>query len=211
MIQVREIYQIKFGKIDGAVEHFMRFPGSRASAGPYEVLIDLSGDMYSLVAALHVDSMRDWENAQESFAKGKDFQEWFRPFKQYVEGGHREFNRVEQANEGWSARGAIVVRSYFRALEWRMAETVELLKTYGAMLVDSKVGSRPRILTDASGAMFNTFIEIETPDLKTWDEHRANLFRDPQFQVWFLRLTACVSHGSHAFYTVAGLTARARS
>lgn len=208
MIQVRECYQVKFGKIDAAVEHFMRFPGSRAAAGPYEVLIDLSGDMYTLVAARHVKSMADWEAAQESFAKSKDFQEWFRPFKQYVEGGQREFNRVEQENEGWSARGAVVVRSCFRALEWRMAETVELLKTYGAMLVDSGVGARPRILTDASGSMFNTFIEIETPDLKTWDEHRAGLFLDAQFQVWFLRLTGCVSHGSHVFYTVAGLTAQ---
>jgi hypothetical protein len=54
--------------------------------------------------------------------------------------------------------------------------------------------------------MFNTFIEIETPDLRTWDDSRRNLFDDPQFQVWFLRLTGCVSGGSHRFYTVAGQT-----
>lgn len=206
MIQVRETYQVKFGKIDQAVEHFMGFPGSRAGAGAYEVLTDLSGEMYSLVTGLHVDSLAAWEKIQAALARGKEVQEWFRPFKQYVEDGAREFNSVEQANGGWSGPGAIVVRSCFRALEWRMAETVDLLKTYGAMLVDSGVGSRPRILSDASGRMFNTFIEIETPDLRTWDDHRRNLFRDPQFEVWFLRLVGCVSHGSHAFYTVAGQT-----
>ena len=208
MIQVRDSYQVKFGKIDAAVDHFMSFPG-RATPGPYEILIDLSGEMYTLVSALQVQSMAEWENAQAGLSQGKEFQEWFRPFKQYVEAGTREINRVEQDNDGWSARGAIVVRSRFRALEWRIAETVDLLKTYGAMLVDASVGSRPRILTDASGPMFNTFIEIETPDLKTWDEHRRGLFKDAQFQVWFLRLSACVSHGSHTFFTVAGQTKHA--
>jgi len=56
-----------------------------------------------------------------------------------------------------------------------------------------------------SGRMFNVIIEIETANLKDWDDHRRTMFQDALFQVWFRRLTACVSHGSHAFFTVAGL------
>ena len=52
--------------------------------------------------------------------------------------------------------------------------------------------------------MFNVVIEIETANLKDWDDHRRTMFLDAQFQVWFQRLTTSVSHGSHTFFTVAG-------
>jgi hypothetical protein len=209
MIQVRDVYRVKFGRIDQAVEHFVRFPEDTAGGSSqmhYEVLTDLSGDMFTLVTALEVGSMAEWEKLSAAGTRRKAYQDWFRPFQQFVEDGKRSFNKVEQANQGWSAAGAVVVRTCFRALEWRLDETVELLKTYGAMLVDAGVGGRPRILTASSGWMFNTILELETPDLRVWDTHRQTMFRDPQFQVWFLRLTACVSHGSHEFFTVAGLT-----
>jgi hypothetical protein len=214
MIQVRDSYQVKFGRIDQAVEHFIRFPEGMAGDSRhhhYEVLTDLSGDMFTLVTGLQVESMEEWDRLATSTTQAKAYRDWFRPFQQFVENGARSFNLVAQANAGWSAAGAVVVRTCFRALEWRLAETVDLLKTYGAMLVDAGVGSRPRILTASSGWMFNTIIEIETPDLKVWDTHRKTMFRDPQFQVWFMRLAACASHGSHEFFTVAGQTGAAHA
>jgi len=208
MIQVRDTFQVKFGKIDAAVEHWNRlaanvpaWPKGRES---YEVLTDLSGDMFTLATALHLDSDDAWRKMNATVLPSREYQEWFKLFKQYVEEGHREFHTVEQANAGWSGIDAIVVRSCFRALEWRVEETLELLRTYGAMLIDRGVGSRPRLLTAGSGRLFNLIIEIEAVDLKTWDEHRRGLFGDAQFQVWFRRLAACVSHGSHDFLKVAG-------
>lgn len=208
MIQVRETYQIKFGRIDQAVDYWSRLP-REVAAWPqgretFEFLTDLSGEMYTLVVARHVDSVEAWQASLAAVQADPAYQEWFRSFKQFAEDGTREYLRVEQPNTGWSGRGAVVVRSCFKALEWRVAEALDLVRTYGALLVDQQVGQRPRLLTDLSGRMFNVIIEIETANLKEWDDHRRTMFLDAQFQVWFRRLTACVSHGSHDFYTVAG-------
>jgi hypothetical protein len=208
MIQVRETYQVKFGRIDQAIDYWSRlprevaaWPGDRAS---FEVLTDLSGTMYTLVVARHVGSVEAWQESMSDLQKDPAYAEWFRSFKQFAENGRREFLAVEQPNDGWSGRGVVVVRSCFQALEWRQAEALELVRTYGALLVDQGVGRRPRVLSDLSGPMFNLIIEIETGNLREWDEHRRTMFLDAQFQVWFRRLVACVSHGSHEFLTVAG-------
>ncbi|MCJ7511890.1 MAG: hypothetical protein MUO23_02835, partial [Anaerolineales bacterium] len=71
-------------------------------------------------------------------------------------------------------------------------------------LEDCGVATHPRVLTDASGRMFNMVLEVETPDLRTWDEHRQTMFNDPIFQAWFQRLLTCVSEGSHEFFRVVG-------
>jgi hypothetical protein len=208
MIQVRDAFQVKFGKIDAAVDHWNRLaadvPAWPKGKDRYEVLTDLSGSMFTLSTALHLETTEAWQKMNATVLASPEYQEWFKLFKQYVEEGQREFHTVEQANHGWSSVGAVVVRSCFRALEWRVDETLELLRTYGAMLLDQGVGSRPRILTAGTGRLFNLIIEVEAVDLKTWDEHRRGLFGDPQFQVWFHRLAGCVSHGSHDFLTVAG-------
>src|SRR3990170_8196 len=208
MIQVRDAFQIKFGKIDAAIEHLNRLaadvPAWPKGLDRFEVLADLSGEMFALTTALHLDSNDMWNRMTATVLTSPEYQEWFKLFKQYVEEGTREFHTVEQPNGGWSGVGATVIRSCFRALEWRVVETLDLLRTYGAMLVDLGVGSRPRLLTAGSGRLFNLIIEVEAGDLKTWDDHRRHLFRDPQFQVWFRRLSTCVSHGSHDFLTVAG-------
>jgi len=208
MIQVRESYQVKFGRIDQAVEYWSRLPREVAAwpkePAEFEVLTDLSGEMFTLVVARHVDSVEAWQKSLATVHQDPAYQEWFRTFKQFAEDGQREFLRVEQPNVGWSRRGTVVVRSCFRALEWRAAEALDLVRTYGALLVDQGVGRQPRLLSDLSGRLFNVIIEIETANLKDWDDHRRTMFVDPQFQVWFQRLTTTVTYGSHAFYTVAG-------
>jgi hypothetical protein len=208
MIQVREAYQVRFGRIDMAVDYWSRLPREvpqwPQSRAEFEVLTDLSGEMYTLVVARHVPSVDVWQDSVGRLTVDPAYQGWFRSFKQFGEDGRREFLSVEQPNDGWSERGAVVVRSCFRALEWRQAEALELVKTYGALLVDQGVGRRPRVLSELSGPLFNVIIEIETANLKDWDDHRRTMFRDAQFQVWFQRLMGCVSHGTHDFYTVAG-------
>src|SRR3990172_9015648 len=103
MIQVRESYQVRFGRIDQAVDYWSRLPREVAA---------------------------------------------------------------------WPGRGAVIVRSCFRALEWRAAEALDLVRIYGALLVDQGVGRHPRLLGDLSGRLFNVVIEIETSNLKDWDDHR---------------------------------------
>ena len=208
MIQIRESYQVRFGRIDQAVEYWARLPREVSSwpkgRDEFEVLTDLSGEMFTLVVARQVPSVEAWLTGVAALQRDAAYQEWFRSFKQFAEDGQREFLQVEQPNAGWSKGGAIVVRTCFRALEWRAAEALDLVRTYGALLVDQGVGRQPRLLSDLSGRLFNVIIEIETDDLKQWDDHRRTMFLDAQFQVWFQRLTTCVSHGSHTFFNVAG-------
>ena len=85
-----------------------------------------------------------------------------------------------------------------------MLETVSLLKDHGAMLADRGVATRSRVLTDASGRVFNAMLEVETPDLRAWDERPPSMFGDPLFQAWFQRRLTCGSHGSHEFCRLVG-------
>ena len=132
MIQVRDTFQIKFGKIDQAVElfrtlreHSTVLPQGQAT---YEVLTDLSGDMFTLVTATHLDAVAEWERLAPATWAEPGFKEWYKSFQLFVSDGQRRFYTVEQANEGWSGPGAVVVRTCFRTLEWRVAETVDLLR-----------------------------------------------------------------------------------
>ncbi|OGO09939.1 MAG: hypothetical protein A2Z66_10135 [Chloroflexi bacterium RBG_13_66_10] len=209
MIQVRDSFQIRFGKIDQAVDLFLRLPKEvpevfQPAGARIELLSDISGPMYTLHEAMHFESLESWDGSLQALFARPEFQEWFKDWKQFVEDGSREFYRVEQDNGGWSGKGAVVVRSCFRALAWRVHDAVDLLKDHGAMLVDCGVGQRPRVLTDASGRMFNIVLEVETPDLHTWEQHRRTMFRDPSFQAWFQRLLTCMSHGSHEFHSFLG-------
>ena len=65
MIQVRDIFQLKFGRIDQAVELFRRLP-EVVGAAPADVqqhgMTDISGSMYTFVSEMAVPSMADWES-----------------------------------------------------------------------------------------------------------------------------------------------------
>jgi len=176
------------------------FPGGMRS----ELLADPSGPMCTLRQALRFPSNQTWEDGLHSLFARPENDAWFKDREQFVEDGEREFFHVEQDIDGWSGPGAILVRSCFRALEWRVHETVSLLKDHGAMLADCGVATRPRLLTDASGRMFSAVLEVETAGLRAWDEHRQQMFGGPVFQAWFQRLLTCASHGSHEFYRLVG-------
>lgn len=205
MIQVRDVFQIKFGKIDQAVQLFgsMRevvaglMPGAR-----YQMLVDMSGPMYTLVTELELDSLAQWESVRDWNFGRDEFPDWFRQFQLIVETGRREYYTVEHPNGGWSGPGVVVVRNAFHALKWQIRPTVELLRRYGALLEDCGVGTRTRCLTDASGAMFTAVVEIETPGLSEWEKNRRELFRRPEFHVWFNQLVSHVTSGFHEFFTV---------
>ena len=206
MIQVRTSYQAKFGKIDQAVELFLRLPRvaeDRAAAGRhYHLLSDVSGPMYTLVEELVVPSLVDWETAQSQLFEQPAFAEWFKGFQQCIEGGVHEFYTIEGECEDWSRPGVMVVRETYRAKQWQIRGAVSLLQRYGALMVDSGVGRRPRITTDVSGAMFRAAVEIEADTLADWEHNRRALYRRPEFQVWFVQLSNAVEAGSHEFFRV---------
>lgn len=213
MIQVRDVLQVKFGKIDQAVALFTRrsMPEVAEGAAPspvffpgehFEVLTDITGTMYTLVNEFVVDSLAQFEALNTRLFSQPWFGEWFEQFQLFVEGGRREFYNVEGGLQSWSRPGVVVVREAYQAYKWQIRQAVALLQRYGGLLVDRGVGLNPRILTDAGGPMFQAIIEIETESMSAWESHRRSLFQQVEFQVWFNQMLNSVEAGSHEFYRV---------
>jgi hypothetical protein len=206
MVQVRDVYQLKFGRIDQAVNLFQRMPAVAGRIGDLAynqaALTDISGPMYTFVSELLVPSLGHWEAGRTKVFDRPGFDEWFREFQLIVQTGHQDFYTLEADHPGWSRPGVVVVRECYRALKWQIRPAVGLLQRYGALLEDTGVGRRPRILTDLSGEMFHAIIEIETDDLAVWESSRRALYQRPEFQVWFAQLSSCVESGTHEFYRV---------
>jgi hypothetical protein len=206
MIQVRDVLQVKFGKIDQAVELFTKptipAPAIIVPGHYYEVLTDISGSMYTLVNEFVAQDLGEFETLRDQQFATPEFSEWFKQFQLFVEGGRREYFTIEGAYKSWSSPGLVVVRETYRAYKWQIHNTVALLQRYGGLLVDRGVGQNQRILTDASGPMFQAVIEIETESMSTWESQRRELFRQVEFQVWFHQMLTTVESGAHEFYRV---------
>jgi len=205
MIQIRDILQVKFGSIDQAVELFTRpqMPAPYTATGNHlNVLTDVSGPMYTLINEYVAPGLGEYEVAREQSFKHPEFNDWFRQFQLYVEGGTREFYNIEGQYSSWTRPGLIVVREIYRAYKWQIHTAVSLLQRYGGLLVDRGVGKNPRILTDASGPMFRAIIEIETESMSTWESQRRDVYRQTEFQVWFNQMRTAVEAGAHEFFRV---------
>lgn len=205
MIQIRDTLQVKFGKIDQAVE---LFTGSNQYA-PFQepehhlnVLTDVSGSMYTLINEYVVPNLSAFEAARDQSMNRPGHEKWFREFQLFVEGGKREYYNVEGAYTSWTRAGLIVVREVYRTYKWQTQKTISLLKRYGGLLSDRGVGQNPRILTDASGPMFQVVIEIETESMSEWEIHRRAVYQQVEFQVWFNQMMTSVEAGAHEFYRV---------
>jgi hypothetical protein len=205
MIQVRDVYQLKFGRTDQAVSLFKRMPEvAGVSSGPLNqhALTDISGTMYTFISEVTAPNLGYWEQASSEFLERPGFDEWFKEFQQIVQLGRRSFFTLENEHAGWSRPGVLVVRECYRAVKWQIRRTVDLLNSYGALLEEAEVGRRPRILTDVSGEMFNAIIEVETDDLAVWEAARRALYPRADFQAWFAQLSSCVEAGKHDFLRV---------
>jgi hypothetical protein len=206
MIQVRDVLQAKFGKIDQAVDLFTQLKTSETEkvlmGGHFEVLTDITGTMYTLVNESVFESLAEFAQMRDRQFDQPEFDDWFKQFQLFIEGGRREYYNIEGSYDTWSSPGVVVVRECYQAYKWQIQRAVELLQRYGGLLVDRGVGLNPRILTDASGTMFQAVIEIETESMSAWEDSRRTLFRQVEFQVWFNQMLAAVEAGSHEFFRV---------
>lgn len=205
MIQIRDTLQVKFGKIDQAVELFTgsyKYAPFQASKYHLNVLTDVSGPMYTLINEFVAQNLDDFESSRDQSMLKPGFEEWFRQFQLFVEGGKREFYNVEGVYASWTKPGLIVVRETYTTFKWQIRNAVALLERYGGLLVDRGVGQHPRILTDASGQMFQAVIEIETESMSDWETHRREVYQQTEFQVWFIQMLTVAQAGGHEFYRV---------
>jgi hypothetical protein len=206
MILVRNTYQLRFGRIDQAVDLFGRVPEIAARSGPaplqLHALTDISGPMYTFVSDLVCRSLSEWDSLRSGFYEQPGFADWFKALQLITETGQHEFYTIEGEHAGWSSPGALVVREAYHAFKWQIRPVVGLLQRYGALLSMFGVGRNPRILTDLSGRMFRASLEIEIDNLGEWEQQRRKLYREPDFQAWFAQLSSAVEAGAHDFYRV---------
>jgi hypothetical protein len=206
MIQIRDVLNVKFGKIDQAIDLFSQLstPASEkiVMGHHFEVLTDITGEMYTLVNEFVVESMTEFEAMRQKQFAQPEFEDWYKQFQLFVEGGRRDYYTAEGPFNTWSHPGAVVVRETYRAYKGQIHTAVDLLKRYGGMLEYFKVGANPRILTDLSGPMYQAVIEIETESMSSWENQRRTLYREVEFQVWFTQMLTNVEAGSHEFYRV---------
>ena len=206
MIQIRDVLQVKFGKIDQAVELFthLSLPASEGvvMGQHFEVLTDITGEMYTLVNEFVVESMSGITEITDKQFSQPEFERWFKQFQMFVEGGRREYYAIEGPIQTWSRPGVIVVRESYRAYKWQIHTAVDLLRRYGGLLEFFNVGAKPRIMTDASGPMFQAVIEIETESMSAWESQRRLLYREVEFQVWLNQMMTSVQAGTHEFFRV---------
>jgi hypothetical protein len=204
MIVIRDVFQLRFGRIDQAVDLFSRMPQGAAGPAPlqHHALTDIAGSMYTFVSELLCPNLAEWDIIRTKFYEQPGFSEWFKEFQLIVEAGQQEFFTVECEHTGWSRPGVVVVREVYHALKWQIRPVVNLLQYYAALLADAGVGRNCRILTDLSGPMFRAIIEIETEGLSEWETNRRRLYKQPEFQAWFTQLASAVEGGEHEFYRV---------
>jgi hypothetical protein len=158
--------------------------------------------MYSLIHEFVVADMAEFQQLQKQQQAQPDYAPWFKQYQQFVEGGRREYYTIEGPLTTWSQPGAVVVREAYRAYKWQMQTTVSLLQRYGGLLEFFGVGTKPRVLTDLSGPLFQAVIEVETESLSHWETQRRGLFRQAEFQVWFNQMMTSVEAGAHELYRV---------
>ena len=96
MIIVRDVYQVKFGKVDALLDIFSDARRGWAQNYNYRVLTDASGPFYTVVAELEVASLAEWEQRLSALYANAEFGQWFTRIEPLIESGRREFYKVEK-------------------------------------------------------------------------------------------------------------------
>lgn len=96
MILVRNVFQAKYGHGDELVAVIKE--GNTILAqydmGKQRILTDLSGDFFTVVMELEMESLSAYENSREAF-EDPAFGPWFQRMMEFVESGRRELFTIE--------------------------------------------------------------------------------------------------------------------
>jgi len=96
MILVREIFEVKFGKMKDALglvkeaNGFMN-PQDHDSG---RVCTDMTGPFYTLVLESTFKNLTDYEDREKSISKNGDWKEWYSKFVPLIDNGRREIYSI---------------------------------------------------------------------------------------------------------------------
>jgi hypothetical protein len=91
MIQVRNVFQAKYGKGDELVHLLKEGQAMWPSGRNGRILTDLSGPFFTVVGESEWDSYGAWEASSEVLFGDPRFAAWFEHMTALVESGRREF------------------------------------------------------------------------------------------------------------------------
>ena len=96
MIQVREVFQLQFGRAREAIALAREGAAIEARHGGVQarILTDLTGDYYTLVLESDHESLAAFERFLESAMASAEFRAWYPRFAALVSSGRREIFRV---------------------------------------------------------------------------------------------------------------------
>ncbi|HEU0302918.1 MAG TPA: NIPSNAP family protein [Longimicrobium sp.] len=99
MIQVREVFNVKFGRAKEAVALAREGVAIEEANGgaPTRLLTDLTGPYYQLVMEAEYESLAAFEAALEQSLQAPEFRAWYPKFAALIDGGRREIYRLVAA------------------------------------------------------------------------------------------------------------------
>lgn len=100
MILARQVFQVKFGRMDEILAAFKAMPEStRRSMNVHRVLTDISGNFFTLVLETKAESVDAFMKALQASFEAPEFTGQPNPFMELMESGHREFYTIEYDSE----------------------------------------------------------------------------------------------------------------
>ena len=96
MIIVRDVFQAKYGKGGDLVRLLQEFHEAMLVKHNHRILEDASGDFFTIVQEIEVESVAEWEKVSEELWSRPEFDKWFERMIPLVESGRREFWRVAE-------------------------------------------------------------------------------------------------------------------
>jgi hypothetical protein len=96
----------------------------------------------------------------------------------------------------------IVVRTVFQA-EWGKASELAHMMHQELERAGQRAGAGHwRILTDLSGPFNTVVMEVEVASLAAWEQGRAAMFADPQWQQGMAQTAGMIVSGAQEYYTL---------
>lgn len=116
MIQVREVFQLHFGKAREAIAlaHEGVAIEAKHGAPAARVLTDLTGEYYTLVLEADYDNLATFEKALGEATQSPEFREWYPRFAALCRSGRREIYRVAVKAEPLRLDAAMVGETVVR-------------------------------------------------------------------------------------------------
>ena len=96
MILVRNIFEVKFGKMKDAMMLWKDADTLLKTVGhtPNRITTDLSGQFYTLVVESVYDSLTAYDKANAEMGRNGEWSKWYQKFVPLVESGRRELYTI---------------------------------------------------------------------------------------------------------------------